>query len=76
MVGFPSSSNLALPGAFSLHGVGTDFSLVYAYHASDSPQWQKFDPAAPVFANSLTELAPGYGYWIQAGGEHTWEVSY
>jgi hypothetical protein len=76
LVGLPASANLALPDAFSLHGVGSDFSLVYTYHASDADQWKKFDQSAPVFANDLLELAPGYGYWVKAGSSHTWSVSY
>jgi hypothetical protein len=76
MVGYPASVNLSLPDALEQHGVGTDFSLVYAYHAGDSLPWQKFDPSAPPYANTLTEVAPGYGYWIKVGGAHTWEVSY
>ena len=76
LVGYPYTTALALPEAFSLHGVGSDFGLVYAYHASDTPQWKKFDPSAPIYANSLLQLEPGYGYWIQVGGNHSWDVSY
>jgi hypothetical protein len=61
---------------FSLHGVGTDFSLVYAYHASDTADaWKKYDRSVG-FGNDLTQLTPSYGYWIKAGGAHTWDVSY
>jgi hypothetical protein len=77
LVGYPSQTNLALPDAFSLHGVGTDFTLVYAYHASDTGDpWKKYDTSAPVYNNDLTQLAPDYGYWVKVGGAHTWDVSY
>jgi hypothetical protein len=75
LVGYPSMTNRALPDVFSLHGVGTDFSLVYAYHASDTDFWKKYDRSAP-FGNDLTELAPDYGYWIKIGADHTWDVGY
>jgi len=75
LVGFPSTANLALPDVFSLHGVGTDFSLVYAYHASDSGDpWKKYDRSAP-FGNDLTELANGWGFWIKVSVDHTWDVN-
>jgi hypothetical protein len=75
LVGYPSQTNLVLPDVFSLHGVGTDFSLVYAYHANETDVWKKYDRTAP-FGNDLTELVPGWGYWVKVGGDHTWDVSY
>jgi len=76
MVGYPSADPLTLPGAFSEHGVGTDFSLVYAYHAADtSDVWKKYDRTAPI-GNDLLELGPGYGYWVQVSANHTWVVGY
>ncbi len=75
LVGFPAAVNLVLPEAFSAHGVSTDFSLVYAYHASDTADtWKVFDRAAPVWANDLTELAPGWGFWVKVSADHTWVV--
>ncbi len=76
LVGFPSSASLDLPGAFSDHGLG-DFSLAYAYHASDTADpWKKFDPLMPINLNDLKLLASGWGYWVDAGGAHTWDVGY
>ena len=76
LVGYPARTNLALPDALSLHGVGTDFSLVYAYHASDTGDpWKLYDLSA-AFGNDLTVLAPGWAYWVNLGGAHTWVVSY
>ncbi len=79
LVGFPASANHALPEAFGDHGVGTDFSLVYAYHANDTSDpydpWKKFDRTAG-FGNDLTTLSPGWGYWVKVGGIHNWDVTY
>ncbi len=76
LVGYPSRASLTLPDVFSQHGVGNDFSLVYAYHASDTADtWKKFDLAVtPVILNDLTELAPDYGYWVKLGLAHDWDV--
>ncbi len=66
LVGYAAISNHVLPGAFSDHGTGTDFSLVYGYHANDvSDPWIMYDLTGPAYANELTELAPGWGYWIK-----------
>jgi uncharacterized repeat protein (TIGR02543 family) len=77
LVSFPSTGSLGLPGALSTHGVGSDFTLVYAYHANDTGDlWKLFDQAAPAWANDLTALSSGWGYWVKVGGPHTWDVSY
>jgi hypothetical protein len=76
MVGFPSRTDLVLPDAFSLNGAGTDFSLVYAYHPGDAGDpWKKFDLSAG-FGNDLTELAPGFGYWVKLSAAHDWDVAW
>jgi hypothetical protein len=77
LVGYPSASNGSLPAILSDHGVGTDFSLVFAYHANDTGDpWKLFDREGEVYANDLTELAPGWGYWLKANADHTWSVAY
>jgi hypothetical protein len=77
LVGYPSYVNRSLPNALSDNGAGTDFSLVYAYHASETADpWKLFDRTSPVWANDLTELAPGWGYWIKVSVPHSWSVMY
>jgi len=77
LVGYPSAGNEALPGALTNHGVGsTGYSLVYAYHAAASPQWYLYDRNAEPYANNLTELAPGWGYWIRVSVPATWSIGY
>jgi hypothetical protein len=77
LVGYPSSGTLILPNALSLHGVSTDFSLVYAYHAIDTgDEWKLFDRSIDPLLNNLTELAPGWGYWVNVSVDHTWHVEY
>jgi hypothetical protein len=77
MVGFPSTSNLALPDACSLHGLGSDPFLVYSYHANDAADpWKLFDTAAPDYRDDLKEMIPGYGYWVKTTAGYSWQVSY
>ncbi len=57
LVSYPSVANLALPGALSDNGVGTDFTLVYAYHADDpTDPWKLFNRTGPSFANDLNSI--------------------
>jgi predicted outer membrane repeat protein len=74
LAGYPSAANGTLPDVLSAHGVGTDFSLVYAYHANDESAWKLFDRTGNPLLNDLTELSPGWGYWIKASDDHTWSV--
>ena len=77
LVAYPSGENRSLPAALSNYGVGTDFSLVYAFHADDVPDpWKLFNRTGPPFANDLTQLTPGWGYWIKISVNHTWSVTY
>jgi hypothetical protein len=77
LVGYPSAATISLPAALQDHGVGTDFSLVYSYRAAETPDpWKLFDRVAPAFANDLTSLSPGWGYWVKVSVSHVWHVEY
>ena len=77
LVGYPSSGNLILPDALSMHGLSTDFSLVYAYHAIDTgDEWKLFDQSQNPLLNNLAEMAPGWGYWVKVSADHTWHMEY
>jgi hypothetical protein len=77
LVAYPSAEDGALPAALVDHGVGTDFSIVYAYHANDTADpWKLFGRTVPAWANDLTELEPGWGYWVKVTADHTWDVEY
>ncbi len=77
LISYPSVASRDLPEALSAHGVGTDFSLVYAYRAIDtSDPWKLYDRSAPVWSNSLSALAPDGGYWVQVSAPHTLTVDY
>jgi subtilisin family serine protease len=77
LVGYPSVVVRDLPGALQDHGVGIDFSLVYAYQSNDpADPWKLFDRATPPFSNDLTSMTPGLGYWIKVSADNTWQVNY
>lgn len=75
LVGYPSNDSGALPAILS--GLGTDYSLVYAYHPSDSSDpWKLYDLTGAAYANDLAALDAGWGFWIKASAAHTWSVTY
>jgi len=77
LVAYPSGVNRPLPVALSNNGVGSDFTIVYTYQANGSPDpWKLFDRTSPAWSNDLTELSPGWGYWIKVSVNHTWNVNY
>jgi len=53
---------------FPIHG---NYSIVWAYNASDTADhWKKYDPSAP-FGNDLINIEPGKGYWIMMISDDT-----
>jgi parallel beta-helix repeat protein len=77
LVGYPSATDRSLPLVLSANGLGTDFTYVYTYRAFDlSDPWKLFKLSSPPYANDLTELLPGWGYWIRVLANHIWSVKY
>jgi hypothetical protein len=61
----------------SSNGVDEAGLLVYAYHAGDATDpWKLYDRTGLPFANDLTSLTPGWGYWVDVTAAHTWSVPY
>ncbi len=61
------------PIATALASIAGRYNLVYAYDASDmNDPWKKYDPDAPPYANDLTEMRAGRGYWIRANQNCSW----
>jgi hypothetical protein len=75
LVSYPSATNGILPGALTDHGVGSDLSRVYAYHPEDlGDVWKLYDVNAPPIVNDLTQLVPGFGYWVNVSADRIWVV--
>lgn len=75
LVGYPSLDPIALPTGLSDKGV-TDYSLVHTYIANQLEPWKLFDRLAPPYANNLSQLSSGFGYWIKVNTESIWTVTY
>jgi parallel beta-helix repeat protein len=58
-----------------LSPINGNYSIVWAYNASDTADhWKKYDPAAP-FGNDLINMEPGKGYWIMMTSDDTLNIS-
>lgn len=72
LVGYPSAGSGTLPGALT-----TNSTMVYAYHALDSGDpWKLFDRSGAPYANDLTSLTAGWGYWIYVTSAEIWSIGY
>jgi len=73
LVGYPSQTTH--PIAEALASIDGKYDLVYAYDAWDAEDpWKKYNTAAPPFLNDLTEMGPGWGYWIRVSEDCVWRV--
>ena len=67
LVGFNSLDSK--PIAEALSSINGNYSIVWAYNASDTTDhWKKYDPGVP-FGNDLINVEPGRGYWIMMTSE-------
>lgn len=74
LVGYPSTQVRTVPDA--LASISGAYDLVYGYEAADTADpWASHNPNSPPFANDLTEMGPGWGYWIDANQDATWTVN-
>ena len=67
LIGFNSLNSK--PIAEALSSINGNYSIVWAYNASDTTDhWKKYDPGVP-FGNDLINMEPGKGYWIMMTSE-------
>ena len=67
----PDDNNIAT----ILSSISGNYSIVWAYNASDTADhWKKYDPSTP-FGNDLITMEPGKGYWIMMNSDDTLNVS-
>ncbi|MBI4308203.1 MAG: hypothetical protein HY684_05295 [Chloroflexi bacterium] len=69
--GAPASSlPAAVPVLVGLNSIAGKYGVVWTYDAQ-AQAFSKFDPAAPSFVNTFTELRPGMGLWINVSENTT-----
>ena len=72
LIGYNSLNPQTITDALS--SINGNYSIIWAYNASDSTDhWNKYDPNAP-FGNDLANIKPGKGYWIMMTAEDILEI--
>lgn len=75
LIGFPALDSADLPEILS--AIEGDYTLIFAYHAVETGDpWKVFDFEAPAWSNDLTQMAPGWGYWIFVTDNATLPITY
>jgi len=72
LIGYNSLESQPITDALS--SITGNYSIVWAYDASDTgDHWKKYDPSAP-FGNDLTNMEAGKGYWIMMTTDDILEI--
>ena len=65
--------NGTLPAPLS--SIEGNYNVVFAYDANDvGNEWKSYNPARPGFLNTLTEITPELGYWIDMTSDDSLEL--
>lgn len=64
MVAYPAGESRAV--ATALAGIAGRYTAVYGYAAGQSEPWRVYSTESPAWANTLSQLDPGGGYWVEA----------
>ncbi len=74
LIGYPAGS--ARPVATALASIAGKYVRLFGFDPTDSADpWEVYDVGVPAWANDLTELRPGRGYWIYVTEATTLVVS-
>ena len=73
LVGYPSQTSR--PVQVATAGITGNLLAVQTYDPT-SESWQRYRPGVASYVNTLTEMEPGIGYWINVDANCTWTVSY
>jgi len=62
LVAYASTSTQSITRAFA--SISNALATVYGLDSGVSGDWVRYDVNQPSWANSLTDMAPGVGYWV------------
>jgi len=62
LVAYPASEPRLVADALS--SISGKYTQVLRYEAGEPTAWKRYNTAIPPWANSLTQIAPGWGYWV------------
>jgi hypothetical protein len=62
LVSYPASEPRAV--ATALSSISGKYTQMLRYEAGEATLWKRYNSAIPPWANSLTQMSPGWGYWL------------
>jgi hypothetical protein len=62
LITYPASEPRNISTALST--IGGKYTQVLRYEAGEPTLWKRYNTGIPAWANSLTQMSPGWGYWI------------
>ncbi len=62
LISYPASEPRAVADA--LASIAGKYTQVLRYEPGESTAWKRYNTSIPPWANSLTQITPGWGYWI------------
>lgn len=62
LVSYPASEPRTVAEAFS--SIAGKYTQVLRYEPGESTAWKRYNTGIPPWANSLTQITPGWGYWV------------
>ena len=73
LIGYNSQSPISISDYLSI--VADTCNAIWTYD-SGAGQWLRYDADAPSFLNSLNDLKPGSGYWVDVSSDCVWNIAY
>lgn len=62
LISYPASEPRAVADAFA--SIAGKYTQVLRYEPGEPTAWKRYNTNIPPWANSLTQINPGWGYWI------------
>ncbi len=62
LISYPASEPRAVADALS--SIAGKYTQVLRYEPGEPTAWKRYNTGIPPWANSLTQITPGWGYWV------------
>ena len=74
LVAYPASESR--PVAEALASIAGRYTTVYGHAAGAGEPWRVYSTASPAWANTLSQLDPGAGYWVEVTEDCVLTIAY
>jgi len=62
LVSYPASEPRSIADALS--SIAGKYTMALRYEAGEGYPWRRYNIVMPAWANTLTQITPGWGYWL------------